>query len=254
MNLIYRILSITPFISVTTDSGFGGTFKKNHSFDDIRFSLIKIPLGASKVHILTYTTKGFKFIHRLMLKDLKYGKTIKDNIRVLCILEENRLEAIEENNPNHLEVFQKDKDFLLYLIENEKERRATAHTKVDIYFASYFVVIPIIFSLLSIKTDVQSIDNTRKILIFGYCLLFYYILNIGLFLFETIKVGGIEKFKFSDFKNDERTFRENLAYYFDWQNEKYYSDLIVSFILNIQNNIIYLFLTTIFMFVIGKFM
>ncbi len=254
MNFLFWLFSITPIFSVTTDIGFGGKVTKDSKIEEIRFAVIKLPIGGNKFYLITYFNKEFKLAYRLSLKNLKYGAQVIEKIKSKLEVEKERLKEIKEDEyeEKYLKKFGEEKEFILYLISNEKERRSTAHTKLDIYTATYLVVIPIIISIIPINFQELNFDNISKLELVCYIFLIYYIISIGLFLFETIKVGGIYRRTFSEFKENKEVYRENLAYYYDWQHESRYSDLLVSFILNIQSNIFYLFLTTLLTVVIGK--
>jgi hypothetical protein len=125
-----------------------------------------------------------------------------------------------------------EKEFICYLIDNEKDRIKKSIDKINAYTLIILSVIPITLAFLSMNL-INSLSLIKKILLLfiSYC-----IINIAIFIFDTIRVRSISLSTFSDLKNSDLKINQLLwNYYFDWQMLKNKADIWVSYVLNIEN-------------------
>lgn len=236
---ILFIWSYSMFMTLTDDSNFGTVKYKNKIKYDInmpRISMINIMLGSRALYVITYNIKlkKFKFVEYNRLEDL-------------FILHDNEMFEITERYNTYLKsnTMQEDKDIekeaLLYHIGNEEKRIDKSSEKINVYTTIILTVIPI--SLAITKVDYFYSFNILQIVLFIFIL--YALLNITLFVLQSLKIQSVNKSKFSDLKKcSDHKVEINLKYQYDWQFLKRKADLSVSYVKNMQywiNGILILF-------------
>lgn len=222
-NKIMFILSYSPIICLSDDNQFGtNTNGIEHFFNRIRFSLLSFNYGKYILYFISFKKgEGVKIVHLLNLEDYyKFSESDKNRVS-------NNQDVYLSQNSN-TEV---DKEFLNYLYENENNRKNTSYNKINTYTTIILAIIPLI--LLFFKKEMfLNASLVMKILI---GILLYILLNITVFILQSNKVKGNERARYSEIKTSSNKSRAMIkAYYMDWQNIKRESDMIVSFVANIE--------------------
>lgn len=272
------LFSCNPIFNISNDSNFGGPVNNNIFPHQARCSLFKISIGIYKIYILTYKDFHFEAIYILNLKELKYGRQAIEEINRNYYKEVERLEKLNnEQDELFATRIEEEKEFLKYLIENEKERIASSYSKLNLYTAVYIALIPI--AILPMAKDILLIINRIKsfavsktsiikyindtgtvnvmvnlVNIVLYINIIYFSLNLWIFIFNATKIGGVNKIKYSSVKKDSTTYRLNTAYYYDWQNQTKYATFIVSLIKNIEEQMLFLLLMLVSLKIIEMFL
>ena len=241
------ILSHTPTLSLSDDDLFADLKwerileKKVH----YRFSIFNIMLGDIIVYLLTYdfNKKRFKFIYTLELEKIDRFSLLDEKA--------NELELKYREHVSSLRVEDKEveKESLRYHIQNEEKRIDVSMNKLNIY-TTIFLAMP---TLLLAIIDVDDLFKLPYFNIVGVLFICYFLINIFAYIFQGIKVGEINKSKFSDLKSNDKKANELLVqYYYDWQQLKYKADLHVLFIKNLQGWIIAFLILTISIIIVNK--
>lgn len=238
INIILWLWSHCPVACLSNDDEFATLKIEDINKAHLRFSVINIMLGDSIVYILSFDIKERKFALLKMLQLVE----IDGNS-----LEDNRIDQIQSTFREHIEGLSDDdleieKEKLIYHIEREEQRIDTSVDKINIYATIILTVIPIVMALIDFGT-IKELSVVLQVMI---CIAIYGLLNICIFVFRTIKVRGIKKSTFSDLRNSTDRKKEIVVQYqYDWQQLKYKAQLFVSFVINLQEWVIFILLLTI---------
>lgn len=244
--LIFSISSLSPILALTSDSNYGFNSQKPKEKETYRFSVINLRLGFITYYILTSTFNicdkkcdkifkcfcfcfsNFMFVYKINLESCQWNRDkdavssynlshqqinceLKNELYFQTNTQRKRMMARNFNDnqyPYQLE-------FLLYLINNEQERKNVATVKIGLYAAAMFVILPESFSIIS------KINSN----IFYYILIFlliYYLLNIVISLFQFIQVSYFYKSSFKDLREAKNQNEQLLLnYYYDWQSQQF---------------------------------
>lgn len=227
LNIIIKyimfLISYSPIFCLSDDKNFGSNEDGIKDFiNRIRFSLFSLNLGAYKCYFISIkNNSGFRFIHVINLEDTY----------IIDATERNRLESLQENYLSLAVDLNNDKEFLVYLLENESQRKNMAFNKINMYSAIILAVIPLILIFFKSET-LLKVSIAVKILTF---ILIYIILNIIFLILQFNKVKGKLRETYKDLKDSENKERTLIkAYYLDWQHIKKEADSVVSFVKNID--------------------
>lgn len=239
-NIGYLILKKLLFLwsysllfSFTDDSNFGTVELDkplNEAIGNLRFSLINLMMGSVAFYFVTFDIKNkkFNFFKQLRLEKL--------------FLIDNQIADIRTRYNEHLEAkgnqcFDEEKESLCYRIENEEKRIEKSNDKINIYTTVMLTVLPLLLAIMDIK-EIFNL-NTRKIIL--CIIILYVVINIILYIFQSIKIQSISKSRFSDLRSSENQKKELLLqYHYDWQFLRRKADLYVSYVKNIQYLIVWL--------------
>ena len=147
---------------------------------------------------------------------------------------ENEMDRIERNFRRHVNKLssndiQTEKEKLLYHIEQQHRRLETSLSKANAFTTAILAIIPMV---------TITIHNQIKEIIVGIDI--YILLNICIFIFEIIKVSGYRQSTFADLKKAPDKDQEIvIQYYYDCQNLKLKAELIVNYVGNLQEWIIF---------------
>ena len=238
INIIMWIWSHCPIICLSDDDNFATVEIKSIRTAHLRFSVLNIMLGDSIIYILSYDIKEktFSFVKVLHLIDINGN-----------FLEDEKIEQIQGRFRTHIAELTDDdleieKEKLLYHIEREEERINTSIDKINIYATIILTVIPIVTALI----DFGAVKELSVVLRSMIYIAAYGLLNICIFVFRTIKVRGIKKSSFSDLRRSVDRKKEIVVQYqYDWQQLKYKAQLFVSFVLNLQEWMVFILILTI---------
>lgn len=220
------ILSHSPIICLSDDSNFGTNEKGVEGFKTrIRISIFSFYFGVYRYYFITYKKgEGIKLKHKL---DFNSHYTFGDS-------EQTRVTTNQKNYLSNATEFAIDKEFILYLIQNETNRKNKAYNKINTYTTIILAIIPLIILLFKPEIFIDA-KLLVKILII---LLLYTLINIGLFILQSNKVGANSRSTYAKLKSSKGKEQEIIAsYYFDWQHLKRESDKIVGFVKNIEGYI-----------------
>lgn len=238
INIFLWIWSHCPVLCLSDDDDFATLNFDNIRNAHLRFSILNIMLGDSIIYIFSYDIKERKisFIKILRLTDID-GNILEDQ-KIGQIQNRFRMH-IAELSDDDLEI---EKEKLLYHIEREEQRISTSVDKINIYATILLTVIPIVMAII----DVGSVKDLPIVLRVMIYIAAYGLLNICIYVFRTIKVCGIKKSSFSDLRESSNRKKEIVVQYqYDWQQLKYKAQLFVSFVLNLQEWIIFVLVLTV---------
>ncbi|HFL3259432.1 TPA: hypothetical protein ACG3I5_003098 [Clostridioides difficile] len=226
LKYIFLILSYSPILCLSDDNNFGTNEKGYENFNTrIRMSVFSFYFGTDRYYFITYKKgKGSKIKHKLDFIDYY----------IFTDSEENRVITKQQNYLNNAQYIDIDKEFILYLIQNETNRKNNAYNKINTYTTIILAIIPLIIIFFKPKIFIDA-RLVIKILII---LLLYILVNIGLFILQSNKVGVNGRSTYNSLKlstDKEKKIIE--SYYFDWQHLKRESDRIVGFVKNIEGYI-----------------
>lgn len=234
INLLLKIYSYSPFIAVTDDNNFGTNEGKcNYSENQkpsYRFSVINFNLGNQIFYLFTYNfyEKSFKLYHRIKLEECNKLKDKCNNEKIKDKTEKFFSEHLSIITDRDIDI---EKEFIIYRINNENERIEISNNKMNLYTTIILALIPIIIAFYDINRFVQY-NLFEKVL---SILLFFTLLNITVYIFNIMKVRGIEMSNFKDLKCSEEKSKKLLGnYYFDWQMLRDKAVIWVSYVKNIE--------------------
>lgn len=204
----------------------------------LRISLLNLMLGDHILYVVTFNIKKRKLelMHVLCLENI-------DGI----LLTDEKIDGIRDKYKLHIQnLSEKDleieKEALCYHIQNEEQRINASIDKLNIYTTIILTVLPLVLALL----DLKKISTLSLPLLLGVILIIYSLFNICAYIFRAIKVRGIMKSSFSDLRSSKEKDKEIiLQYQYDWQQLKYKAQLFVSFVLNLQEWVVLIFILSV---------
>lgn len=220
---IMFLLSYSPILCFSRDDNFGSNEDGLTNFvDNIRFSLFSLYLGPNKYYFFTFKKNcRFKVIHKLNL----------ENYYIIDEAEEDRLKLLQDEYLNNAEDISYDKEFLLYLITNQNDRKNSAFNKMNIYSTIVLTLIPLI--LIFFKLD--AFFKAPLIIKISTFVLGYMLLNIIFFIFKYMKVHGFNREEYRNLKTSNKKEKTLIkSYYLDWKNLEKEASLAVAYIKNIE--------------------
>lgn len=231
INIILRFYSHLPFLATTDDNNFG-TIELSEADDDgnhsYRFSLISLNFGSRVFHFITYnlSKKKFCLFYKLELEKCEKLKDKGDAEKINNKTKEYKDEHVTQLNDVEGSI---EKEFLRYLIDNQSSIINTSVNKINIYTAIILVMIPVAIAFFNIKM-LYNVFEAVLLLLILYC-----ILNIVIFVFDSIKVRGIQLSSFSELKKSKTKNIDIISsFYFDWQMLRDKSVIWVSYVKNIE--------------------
>ena len=240
--LLYKIWSLSPILSVTRDDNYG--YNKLTNSEGLRFSLLNLMLGHTTYYFVTFRRIDrkikFKFIERLSLTECQWRSDQEgDNIPFLIKdahikeLSKTYIHDHKGDTPDDLMV---QKEFLLYLQNNNSQRKNLSYEKMSFYTASVLVFLPLIptFFEHTFQKMVKDVWFLSILYLTLFHFLIFMLINWGTLVIQYMSVSGIEKSTFKNIKNppEERNQQEQLlySYYFDWQEERFETNLRVAYV------------------------
>lgn len=229
INILLWVLSHFPVFCLSYDNNFANLnydIIKKHK-NNLRISMFNLMLGDCILYLITYDIKNrkFEFYHVLFLKNV-------DSL----YLSDEKIDEIQDRYKEHIKDLSKEdleieKEKLIYHIQNENSRIDTSVSKINIYTTVILTASPVVLAILNLK------DIVRLPLPILVCvvLIVYSLLNICIYIFNAVKVGGIKKSSFNDLRLSQKKDKcILLQYQYDWQQLRYKALLFVSFVINIQ--------------------
>lgn len=243
INSLLWLWSVLPILSFTKDEKFGALSVDDSStpssqLREWRLSFLQIMLGAHKLYVLSVNRTvdpntnaascHWKWIRFLSLKETCDKSEHIQNIYTKYY---NRLKSPSIKK----ERLEAEKESLCYHIETENSRLEKSDNKMNIYTTVVLTLLPILLSI-SFDTIIELFKNN---LIYKIAIIvsLYVVLNITLYLYQYIKVGGYNMSSFADLKKEKnkRITKKLIAqYYYDFQSLRKKADLFVSYVINIQ--------------------
>ena len=238
INAFMWLWSHSPLLCLSDDSNFATLTIENLRNARFRLSMINIMLGDCIIYFFSYDIKERKIsvIKILRLIDIDDNVLKDENIEQI----QNRFRIhIGELSDDDLEI---EKEKLIYHIEQEEQRINTSVEKINIYATIVLTVIPIVTALIDFGT-IRELSIIWKVMV---GIVVYSLVNVCIYIFRTIKVHGIKKSSFSDLRGSSNRKKEIVVQYqYDWQQLKYKANLFVSFVLNVQEWVIFLLILSI---------
>lgn len=216
------ILSDIPFLQLSHDENFH-SIENKFDLKKYRFSLIFIPFGKFKLYFFTYKfNSGFKWFKSLSIDSI-YARR-KNNMKIEMV--------------KKYKLVKKDNDFLQIIKEDTKLYQSsinTARTKGTFYITLLAAILSIIFTQIPIiKTTIGSFSPILLI-ITGYLILIF--TNFLILNLQFISIRTIYRETFEDFI-DKIGYDKFLYYYNNMHWIKLDSQVLVSYIKNIEIYII----------------
>ena len=229
---MYSIYSYSPVLLVSDDDNFGtleGKIKKDKRVkENIRFSLCSLSFGNTKLYFITGSKKDkFKVLHTINLN--KYFKDVNTDTNIEKKSSKYRFEHLTTLNESDRSL---EKEFIEYKMDSELRRKDIANNKINLYLTIILAIIPLILILFSLdKIKILQLYN-----IAGIIFLLYFLMNITLLILQATKVSGMSMSRFLDLKEEKQNKRTKLIsqYYYDWQQIKLLTNLLVSYVKNIE--------------------
>lgn len=262
---ILFIWSFSPIFALTNDSTFGTIECKEKLSDyseNLRISLINLMLGNNIIYFVTihFSTKKeelfssisgkhFNFFVLLSLDAMQqFNPSASDMEKIssayeqyICGDDRTVSKKTDKESPTDADL-EIERNFIIYKIQNEDARIQKSDTKVNLYSAISLALIPILVATVDFQR-LSYLSTIGKIVCF---LCVYSFFNLIIHVLYSMRVRGIEKSCFKDFKTcPNHRNKEIMNYYNDWQYLKRKADLHVSYVANIQNWIAFAFIFTI---------
>lgn len=237
--LLLFMWSYSPVLAITDDNHFGTIECRGRIRDSVkkmRISLLNLMLGSKTIYIFSYKIYDNKFEIFVInaLEKLDSFVLSDDDISKISNRYREHLLLLSAANDDIAE----EKESLIYRIETEERRIEKSGDKINLYTTIILTVIPLVAAFGDLK-KYYTFSNISKIMSFAivYCLL-----NIILYVFQSVKIQGVVKSKFSDLRSsDNHKIQLNIQYHRDWQYLKRKADLFVSYVKNLQTWVIYIF-------------
>lgn len=234
INMILWIWSHSLVIPLSDDENFGTLEWKNLGKASRRFSLFSICMGEWIVYLVSLKP-SFSIFHMISLSEISGAP-------------DGKIEGLEKKYREHLKTcndMESEKEDLLYHIDQEQRRIDTSLNKANAFSAIVLAVIPIFQAIIKKEFFSGCQMGILVLLIYSLC-------NVLLFIYQTNTVGSISKSSFADLKKSEAKKTElNAAYYYDWQQQKYKADYLISLILNLQRWVLFSLLLLFCIWILG---
>ena len=242
IRILYRIWSLLPILSVTRDDNFG--YNKLGNSEGLRFSILNLMLGHTIYYFLTlrHTDGGWKFRvkEKLLLTESQWHSDM-EGTSVQFQDKDVHIKALSktyicEHKADPEDDLMAQKEFLLYLQNNNSQRKSLSYEKMNYYTTLVLVFLPLIptFFEHTFSETIKCIPPFSILywILFGF--LMYMLINWGILVLQFMAVSGIEKSAFKDLKDppEGRCQQEQLlySYYFDWQEERFETNLRVAYV------------------------
>lgn len=239
INIIFWLWSHSPVLSLSDDDNFANLEIQNLKEGHLRFSLINIMLGDKIFYLITFDIKQrkFKLLYEISLEDMPCNRISDQQIKEI---QERYREHLNNISSDDIEV---ERESLCYHINSEEQRIDSSITKINMYTTIMLTVLPLLLAFFDFKI-VTILPIWLKIC---FALIVYSLINICKYIFRSIKVRKISKSSFKDLRNSENKAKEiNIQYQYDWQQLKFKAQLFVSFVLNLQEWVIFVLIIAIF--------
>ena len=226
------MVSHSPVLCFSDDKNFATLTLENIKNRSVclRVSILNLMLGDQILYLLTVSNKKMQLFRIIKLESMEGILLTKEKIEEIQRRFKDHIQDISEEE---LEI---EKEALCYHIQNENARVETSVNKINIYATIILAILPLLLAILDFKAF-WSFSLPIQI---GVVLLAYGMFNICAFVFKSIKVQCIKKSSFRDLRNDPQKDKKIvLQYQYDWQQIKYKAQLFVSFVLNLQEWVIY---------------
>lgn len=226
VKVIFFLLSYSPVLCISDDENFGTNEKGIEDYKKrLRISLISIYFGAYKYYLISFS-----------IKDNKLNFNIKYRIDLFSLNQftNNDVTRVTTKQRNYLEYntkFQEDKDFLIYLIGNQENRKNNSNNKINIYTTILLALIPMIIIFYNTEQFIKGNIITKALTIILFCIM----ANICILILQVSKVSEYRRERYADLKeSDDKAKHLIMSYYLDYQHIKCEADRLVSFVKNIE--------------------
>lgn len=244
INILLWAWSHSPIFCLSYDDNFANLncdIIKKHK-NKLRISMFNLMLGNCILYLITLDIKNrkFKFYHILFLNEV-------DGL----YLSAEKIDEIQGRYKEHIQNLSKEeleieKEKLIYHIQNENSRIDISINKINIYTTVILTVAPLVLAIVNLKEVIKlSLPMIVCVVLIAYSLL-----NICIYIFNAVKVNGISKSSFADLRlSQEKDKFILIQYQYDWQQLKYKATLFVSFVINIQEWFILMFILLFFVLI-----
>jgi len=232
--IFFCIFSYSPLFSFSDDDNYGTIYKTSKN---IRFSIIKIPLGIIVFHFISFKKNGkfsFSLVKIIKFKDIqKYYNIDEVNEKINNF--KNHLNTIDNNGIEHEIDFLKYKIDLLAIIKDKQMN------KIILFSTFILAFIPLLLTF----------QGNKDIIYYFYSIILSIIfINILIWIISYLKVKNIIRSTFKDVKEKNGDLKSCAeAIYTDWVCISRESQIEVGYSKNIEK--IFLFLVVLaFVFLI----
>ncbi|OLO42374.1 hypothetical protein BTR23_03915 [Alkalihalophilus pseudofirmus] len=222
-----KLLSYSPILRITDDSGFGEI--KEGSLDRLRISFLSFNLGKRIIHLITYCIET---------KEFKIAKII--NLEEVCNYPNDEADEAYDTYKVELETVSDDtvlihKEALMYKINQLEGTKNKTFNKYVAYIAIIALILPLYGTQLG---KLHNLTDDYKLLFL--VALVYVLVNLLLFFNDFMKVRGYSRSLFSSIQNSDTPLKEltELLYY-EWRTIKSESNFQVTLIKNIEKYMIW---------------
>lgn len=217
-----KLLSYSPILRITDDSGFGEI--KEGSLDRLRISFLSFNLGKRIIHLITYCIKT---------KEFKIAKII--NLEEVCNYPNDEADEAYDTYKVELETVSDDtvlihKEALIYKINQLEGTKNKTFNKYVAYIAIIALILPLYGTQLG---KLHNLTDDYKFLFL--VALVYVLVNLLSFFNDFMKVRGYSRTLFSSIQKSDMPLKEltELLYY-EWRTIKSESNFQVTLIKNIE--------------------
>ena len=234
IKFLVKLWSYSMILPWTDDNNFGtNELKEKASY---RISLFGIFWGHAAIYLITYnfSKKRFSIYHKIILEEC--GKSLESSEETDL---KNKAKKYEEHikeaelSDDDIDV---EKEYISYSNGRQRERSELGERKLNLYATVTLAILPILLVLFDINTFL-SYSMFEKILA---VYMMYFILNVILLIFDSMKVKGYIYGRFSEVKEtSQKRIKASRNYYLDWQSNQNAATTMISYVLNVENLIKY---------------
>lgn len=232
------ILSDIPFLQLSHDENFH-SIENKFDLEKYRFSLIFIPFGKFKLYFFTYKfNSGFKYFVPLSIDSI-YDRR-KNSMKIEMV----RKYKLLENNVDSLQIIKEDTKLYQSSIN-------TARTKGTFYITLLAAILSIIFTQIPIIKATLASCPAILLIITGYLILIF--INFLILNLQFISIRIIYRETFEDFIT-KISYDKFLYYYNNMHWIKLDSQVLVSYIKNIEIYIIKIIVISLILLILYIFL
>lgn len=251
MKIIKKLWSLSPILALTDDKNYG--YNNANKSDSCRFSIINFRCGRITHYLCSWNIHDnqicFELHHKLDLYECQW-----ENDRIPGASECNDGNPNQDMNKQKMSEFEKlssdqmkhidsissenidmEKEFITYLINNEKARNQIAMEKMAFYTAIILVILPLFCGITynMINTYLNTSPSWFFAIFVGLIILLGLALtNLTLLTLQFMSVSSVASSTFSSLKKPQhgRTRKKQLIYnyYYDWRSRHDFAQMQIA--------------------------
>lgn len=242
---LVKILSFSPILNFSSPSNFGEILVQDNKLkqSDINYSLLNLKLGTIYISLLTRKVNDDSMEWRMYnIVNLKNIQNLPDYTKIDKVYDEYEIflkSSTQQNINSYKEILSVYKDKI-------ESKMSYIDNKINFYMAITAIVVPLHASLFSNESTGVIDKPFFLVLLFTLC---YQYLNLVILLYEYMKVKAGKEVTLKSLlrsKNPDVSGLLMLYYHYMIQCDR--SVLNVSLLKNIEKYIVFIFITSLFIF------